>query len=85
MFGWCDDNGYVNVDARDGGGGEPPRGDGAPCATHWCFSPSGPNAHHERRSVPLPPDGPERDAFMRDFVVVDVQSNSARVGNRTLW
>jgi len=37
---------------------------------------TGPNAHHERRSVPLPPEGPGRDAFLREFVVVDVQSNS---------
>lgn len=45
---------------------------------------TGPNAHHERRSVPLPPEGPAREAFMRDFVVIDVQSNAARVGTRTL-
>lgn len=45
---------------------------------------TGPDAHHERRTVPLPPEGPERDAFMREFLVVDLQENSVRSGTRTL-
>ena len=45
---------------------------------------TGPNAHHERRTVPLPPEGPGRDAFLKDFVVVDLQNNAVRVGSQTL-
>jgi hypothetical protein len=45
---------------------------------------TGPDAHHERRSVPLPPEGPEREAFMREFLVVDLHENSVREGKRTL-
>src|SRR5262245_13107370 len=36
---------------------------------------TGPDAHHERRTVPLPPEGPEREAFMREFLVVDLHEN----------
>lgn len=39
---------------------------------------TGPNAHHERRSVPLPPEGAQRDAFMKDFLRVDLQTNAVR-------
>ena len=45
---------------------------------------TGPNAHHERRTVPLPPEGLQREAFMREFMVVDLQDNAVRVGARTL-
>ncbi|HUM11306.1 MAG TPA: hypothetical protein VLT82_10195 [Myxococcaceae bacterium] len=45
---------------------------------------TGPNAQHERRKVPLPPEGPEREAFMRDFIVVSLVDNEVRIGARTL-
>jgi hypothetical protein len=45
---------------------------------------TGPDAHHERRSVPLPPEGPEREAFMRELLFVDLHDNSVREGKRTL-
>ncbi|HVP60853.1 MAG TPA: hypothetical protein VMT11_09860 [Myxococcaceae bacterium] len=45
---------------------------------------TGPEAHHERRKVPLPPEGPGRDAFLRDFMVVNMVDNEVRLGSRIL-
>ncbi|HET9158282.1 MAG TPA: hypothetical protein VFN91_16525, partial [Myxococcaceae bacterium] len=42
---------------------------------------TGPDAYHERRTVPLPPAGPERDAFLKDFLRVDPRDN--RVTDRS--
>ena len=40
--------------------------------------------HEESRQVPMPPEGPAREAFLRDFVRVDPRANEARIGGRTL-
>lgn len=45
---------------------------------------TGPDAHHERRTVPLPPAGPGRDAFMKEFLLVDLQNNSVREGSQPI-
>jgi hypothetical protein len=66
------------------GSGTGALGQDLPGAGEILIESTGPNAHHERRSVPLPPEGPGRDAFLREFVVVDVQSNSTRIGDRAL-
>jgi len=71
---------FLAILARGGGA----LGQERPGAGEILIDSTGPDSHHERRSVPLPPEGPARDAFMRDFVVVDVQSNSTRVGTRAL-
>jgi len=34
--------------------------------------------------VPLPPEGPGRDAFMKEFLLVDLQNNVVREGSRTI-
>ena len=40
--------------------------------------------HEESRQVPLPPAGPEREAFLQEFVRVDPRANEAWVGDRTI-
>ena len=45
---------------------------------------TGPDAHHERRTVPLPPEGPERDAFLREFLRVDPRENRVTDTSGTL-
>jgi hypothetical protein len=45
---------------------------------------TGPDAHHERRTVPLPPPGPEREAFLKDFLVVDLNANAVRDGSGSI-
>jgi hypothetical protein len=42
---------------------------------------TGPDSYHERRTVPLPPAGPERDAFLKEFLRVDPRDN--RVTDRS--
>jgi hypothetical protein len=45
---------------------------------------TGPDAHHGRRTVPLPPEGPERDAFLTEFLRVDPQENKVTDRSGTL-
>jgi len=45
---------------------------------------TGPEAHHERRRVPLPPEGPEREAFLREFITVDPIQNEVRLAGKDL-
>ena len=45
---------------------------------------TGPDAHHEQRRIPLPPEGPEREAFMKEFLMVDPRDNTVRNGPQTL-
>jgi len=44
----------------------------------------GPGKHEESRRVVLPPEGPERDAFMQEFIRVDARGNETFVGSRSL-
>jgi hypothetical protein len=60
------------------GSGAGALGQDRPGAGEILIDASGPDAHHERRSVPLPPEGPEREAFLREFLVVDLHENSVR-------
>jgi hypothetical protein len=66
------------------GSGAGALGQDRPGAGEILIDATGPDAHYERRTVPLPPEGPQRDAFMREFLVVDLQENSVRTGARTL-
>lgn len=44
---------------------------------------NGPGAQHgDPNRVPLPPAGPSRDAFMKEFVSVDPVGNAASIGGR---
>jgi len=46
---------------------------------------TGPGAQHgDSPRVTMPPEGPGRDAFLRDFIRVNPRDNEASVGGRTL-
>jgi hypothetical protein len=46
---------------------------------------TGPNARHgDPTRVPLPPEGPGRDAFMHEFLRVNLRDNEVTVDGRTL-
>ncbi|MGZ3446604.1 MAG: hypothetical protein ACXWLG_14855 [Myxococcaceae bacterium] len=49
------------------------------------IDPNGPGAHHgDSNRVPLPPAGPSRDAFLREFITVDPQANAASLGGHSI-
>jgi hypothetical protein len=44
----------------------------------------GMGTHEDSRRVPLPAEGPERDAFLQEFVWVDPRGNEAFIGSRSI-
>ena len=44
----------------------------------------GPGKHEDSRRVVLPPEGPERDAVLQEFIRVDTRANEAFVNSRSL-
>jgi hypothetical protein len=44
----------------------------------------GPGKHEESRRVVLPPEGPERDAVLQEFIRVDPRANETFIGTRSL-
>ena len=47
--------------------------------------PGGPGAHHGASTkVPLPPEGPAREAFLKEFISVDPRANETTFGGKPL-
>jgi hypothetical protein len=47
--------------------------------------PGGPGAHHGASTkVPLPPEGPAREAFLKEFISVDPRANETTLGGKPL-
>lgn len=67
------------------GGAPPALAQSPPGAGEILIDATGPGAHHgPSTSVPLPPEGPEREAFLKDFIRVNPRENEASVGGRPL-
>lgn len=49
------------------------------------IDPGGPGAHHgPSTKVPLPPEGPAREAFLKEFITVDPRANETTLGGKPL-
>jgi hypothetical protein len=56
-----------------------------PAPVEILIDPAGPGSKHEEsRRVPMPPEGPERDAFLQQFIRVDPRANEAWGAERAL-
>jgi hypothetical protein len=57
----------------------------SPGAGEILIDATGPDAHHgDSIRVPLPPEGPQRQAFLKEFIRVIPRDNEAHLGERTL-
>ncbi|HSP19305.1 MAG TPA: hypothetical protein VLQ79_07320 [Myxococcaceae bacterium] len=53
--------------------------------TEEMVDPNGPGAEHgDTNRVPLPPAGPSRDAFLKEFISVDPAGNTVMIGGRPM-
>jgi len=49
------------------------------------IDPGGPGAHHGASTkVPVPPEGPAREAFLKEFISVDPRANETSLGGKPL-
>ena len=63
----------------------PVRAQSSPGAEEILLDSTGPESQHgDSTRVPLPPQGPEREAFLREFIRVIPRDNEAQIGDRTL-